>query len=106
MTSMYGTPGPSMYLPAAPAVVETFAASPQVMAAPTVVETIAAPTVVAAAPSYVAAPVVEVVAPAPVVEVVAPAGPVVVFGVPPPTKLTEGLVPPEKVEVERVAYEK
>jgi len=97
MTSMYATPGTSMYMPA------------QTYAAPTVVETVAVPQQFVAAPSYVAAPVV-VAAPsfvaAPVVEVVALAAPVVMFGVPAPVKLTDGLVTPEKIEAERLAYEK
>lgn len=95
MTSMYATPGPSMYMPAA--------ATATAVAAPTVVETVAAPTMVAAqtvaAPSYVAPQVVA----APVVETVV-AGPQ--FGVPQPVSLTAGLVPPAKVEAERLAYEK
>merc|ERR1719181_142294 len=84
----------------APTVVET-------VAAPTVVETVAAPQIVQAAPSYVAAPTV-VKAPsfvaAPVVA--APVVEVIEFPVPVPVKLTEGLVPPEKIEAERLAYEK
>lgn len=92
MTSMYATPGASMYMPAqtyaAPQVVETYAA-----AAPQVIETIAAPQVVVQTPSYVAAPAIV-------------AAPVAVFGMPQPISMTAGLVPPEKIEAERIAYEK
>merc|ERR1740117_41448 len=66
------------------------------MAAPTVVETFAAPQVVE---SYVAAPVV-VQAPSFV------AAPLAVFGMPAPVKMTDGLVTPDKIEAERIAYEK
>merc|ERR1719199_371509 len=60
----------------------SFVAAPQTM--------VAAPTV--AAPSFVAAPVAEVAYPG--------------FAVPAPQSLTQGLVPPAKVEQERVAYER
>jgi len=105
MTSMYATPGPSMYMPAT-----TYQASlpaSTVVAAP-VATTVAAPmtasTVVAAptaTPSYVAAPAMA--APAVVEEVVAGFPP---FAAPAPMSLTAGLVPPEKVEAERLGYEK
>jgi len=99
MTSMYmpQSAGTSMYMPAqtmmaAPTVVETFAA-------PQVVETFAAPQVIVQSPSYVAAPVV-VQAPSFV------AAPLAVFGMPAPVKMTDGLVTPDKIEAERIAYEK
>lgn len=79
MTSMYATPGASMYMPA------TTMAAP-VMAAPvTTVETVAA----TGAPSFVAQPVA-----------------VSAFAVPQPVSLTAGLTEPNKLEAERVAYEK
>lgn len=100
MTSMYATPGASMYMPAA-----TMAA-PVVVQAPatTLVETMAAPAVVQT-PSYVAPPVAQVVetvvaAPA----VATPALPA--FAMPQPTKLTAGLTEPAKLEQEKVAYNK
>merc|ERR1740133_838480 len=99
MTSMYATPGASMYMPAAPTVVETFAApqyaAPQYVAAPSYV---AAPTMV----QTIAAPVVEidqVNAVGQVVErdfvVAAPTVVVAQFGMPAPVKLTDGLVTPD-----------
>jgi len=90
MTSMYATPGASMYTPAAtvaaPAVVETVAAAPVVMNT-------------TQAPSYVAQPVVETVVAAPVVT-----GPQ--FSMPPPVSKTAGMTSPDKLDAERVAYEK
>jgi len=95
MTSMYATPAASMYTPAATtayAAPQTFIGGSTVVAQPT-----------ARAPSYVAAPVM---AAAPVVEeVITPAG-FAAFAVPPPQNLTAGLVPPAKVEAERLGYEK
>jgi len=96
MTSMYATPGASMYMPAAqygaPTMVET-------VAAPAVYETYAAPQyaapqyVTTQAPSYVAAPqMVE--------------AQVAQFNMPAPRKLTEGMTEPAKLDAERVAYEK
>jgi len=82
MTSMYATPAASMYTPATTA-----------YAAPQTFTTVAAPAVV----ETVAAPVVE--------EIVAPAG-FAAFAVPAPQSLTAGLVPPAKVEAERLGYEK
>jgi len=79
MTSMYATPGASMYMPAA---------------APQMVE-YAAPMMTTQAPSYVAAPqqyVQEVAVPA--------------FNMPAPRRLTEGMTEPAKLDAERVAYEK
>lgn len=92
MTSMYATPGASMYMPT------------QTMAAPMAYEYAAAPTMVETVvqtPSYVAAPVQQVIA-APV----AVAAPVSAFGVPQPMKLTTGLADPAKLESEKVAYNK
>lgn len=84
---MYATPGASMYMPAG---TTTIAAAP-------VVETVAAPTVVTQTPSYVAAPqTVEVAA--------TPAMPQ--FGMPVPAKLTTGLVTPDVLEKERIAWNK
>jgi len=96
MTSMYATPSASMYMPAA------------TMAAPTVVETFAAPQqFIQQAPSYVAAPQqVVVAAPRAPSFVAAPVVEVMAFPVPVPLKLTEGLVPPDQIEKERLAYEK
>jgi len=86
MTSMYATPGASMYMPAA------------TMAAPQYVETVAAAPVVMTtqAPSYVAQPVVETIA--------APVGPQ--FSMPAPVSKTAGMTSPDKLDAERVAYEK
>merc|ERR1719335_875291 len=92
MTSMYATPGASMYMPA------TTMAAPVAVQAP-------ATTAVVQTPSYVAPPVaqvVETVAAAPVVAT--PAVPA--FGTPQPAKLTAGLADPAKVEAEKVAYNK
>jgi len=96
MTSMYATPSASMYMPAA------------TMAAPTVVETFVAPQqFIQQAPSYVAAPQqVIVAAPRAPSFVAAPVVEVMAFPVPVPLKLTEGLVPPDQIEKERLAYEK
>jgi len=90
MTSMYATPGASMYMPTT------------TMAAPMAYETVAAPTVVQT-PSYVAAPVI---AAAPQVVETVVAAPTVAFGMPQPTKLTAGLTEPAKLESEKVAYNK
>jgi len=92
MTSMYATPGASMYMPAA-----------QAYAAPTMVETVAAPQYTMAAPSYVAAPQIQYAAQPQVVEYAAP---VAQFMVPAPVNLTAGMVEPAKLDAERVAYEK
>jgi len=90
MTSMYATPGASMYMPAGQA-----SAYGAAYAQPAVVETVAPQAYVTQAPSYVAAPqVVETVV----------AGPQ--FAMPQPRSLTEGLVAPAKLEQERLAYEK
>merc|ERR1711939_132925 len=81
MTSMYATPGPSMYMPTATVPTTTAVAAP--VATTTAV---AAPvSMTTAAPSYVAAPQ---------------------FAMPAPVSLTAGLVEPAKLEAERVAYEK
>merc|ERR1719149_615687 len=88
MTSMYATPGASMYMPAAQ----------QTYAAP-MMETVMAAPVTTMAPSYMLAPVEYVAAPA-VVESVAQ------FNVPPPVSLTAGMQTAEKLDAERVAYEK
>jgi len=87
MTSMYATPGASMYMPAA---------------APQMVE-YAAPMMTTQAPSYVAAPQQYVAAPT-VVEAPVAAGPQ--FNMPAPRRLTEGMTEPAKLDAERVAYEK
>lgn len=73
-----------MYMPAG---TTTIAAAP-------VVETYAAPAVVTQTPSYVAAPAVEMVA--------TPAVPT--FAMPVPAKLTTGLVTPDVLEKERIAW--
>lgn len=99
MTSMYATPGASMYMPsntvAAPmayqAPTTTVMQTPSYVAAPTMVETIAAPQVMYA---QAAPQVVETV-------VAAPA-----FAVPQPMKLTTGLVEPPTLESEKAAYGK
>merc|ERR1719221_543166 len=83
----------------AAAVPATTVAAP--IAASTVVA--AAPTV--AAPSFVTAPQTVVAAPTVVEAVAAPVG-FPGFAVPAPVSLTSGLVPPEKVEAERLGYEK
>lgn len=95
MTSMYATPGASMYMPGTTAAT-TFAP----VAASTV---IAAPT---ATPSYVAAPVMAApqILPQSMVEQTVAGFPA--FAAPAPVSLTQGLVPPEKVEAERLGYEK
>jgi len=88
MTSMYATPGASMYMPSG---TTTMAAAPQYVeyAQPAPVQ------YVTQTPSYVAAPVQQVVEPA------APG-----FGVPAPQKLTTGLPDPAMLEKEKVAYNK
>jgi len=96
MTSMYATPGASMYMPAGQA-----SAYGAAYAQPAMVETMAPQAYVTQAPSYVAAP--QVIAAPQVVETVV-AGPQ--FGMPQPRSLTEGLVAPAKLEQERLAYEK
>jgi hypothetical protein len=83
MTSMYATPGASMYMPATTTTAAPVMAAPAVYAAPQVVAT-------TQSPSFVAAPSV--------------AGPQ--FAVPSPQSLTAGLVEPAKLEAERVAYER
>merc|ERR1719456_677291 len=60
--------------------------------------TTAAP-ITTARPSYVAAPIAAPIAAGP--SFVAPQ-----FGAPAPVSLTQGLVPPQTLETERVAYEK
>jgi len=98
MTSMYATPGASMYMPA-----QTVAAAPMTYAAPQqVVETVAAPQTVYAAPAQMeyAAPQQVVAASAQQLAYAAQ------FTIPAPVSLTQGLVPPDKVEAERLAYEK
>jgi len=99
MTSMYATPGASMYMP------QTTMAAPYAYAAPTMVETMAAPQtmMMTQAPSYVAAPQMMVAAPQ-YVEVAAPAG--IAFNMPAPMKLTQGLVTPDLLNAEKVAYNK
>jgi len=92
MTSMYATPGASMYMPAS-----QYAAAPATYAAP-MVETVGAPQVqyvTTQAPSYVAAPAM-----------VEYAAPVAQFMVPAPVSLTQGMTEPAKLDAERVAYEK
>lgn len=91
MTSMYATPGASMYMPAAQ----------QTIAAP-MVETVMAAPVTTVSPSYVQAPVAVA---APVVETVM-AAPVPQFNVPPPVSKTAGMQSAEQLDAERIAYEK
>jgi len=90
MTSMYATPGASMYMPAA---------------APQMVE-YAAPMMTTQAPSYVAAPQQYVAAPTVVETVAAPVAAGPQFMAPVPRRLTEGMTEPAKLDAERVAYEK
>jgi len=112
MTSMYATPSASMYMPAAtmaaPTVVETFVAPQQfIQQAPSYVAAPQQVIVAAQAPSYVAAPQqVIVAAPRAPSFVAAPVVEIMAFPVPVPLKLTEGLVPPDQIEKERLAYEK
>lgn len=120
MTSMYATPGASMYMPAAAAMPTTTAIPastvvPSSMAvAPAVQRMVSAPVTtgtqrmvsapittaaasylppVAQAPSFVPAPV----------GMATPAAP---FAVPAPVSLTAGLATPSKVEAEKAAYDK
>jgi len=99
MTSMYATPGASMYMPTTTMAAPVAYEASMYTAAPTMVDAgsvmYAAPTMVQT-PSYVAAPVQQVVA--------APTGPQ--FAMPQPTKLTTGLTEPAKLEAEKVAYGK
>lgn len=94
MTSMYATPGASMYMPATTVAANTVPGT-----------TVAAPAVTTQAASYVAAPVaapvVETVAAAPQPQVVLPQ-----FATPQPAKLTAGMVTPQALESEKVAYGK
>jgi hypothetical protein len=100
MTSMYANPqAASMYAsPAAYQQPSIYTAAPQTFVAPATSTIVAQPT--ARAPSYVAAPVQQYVE-----EVIAPVG-YPGFAVAAPQSLTAGLVPPAKVEAERLGYEK
>merc|ERR1719473_1132118 len=95
-------PGTSMYMPAA---TMTAAVPATTLAAPIAASTVVAATPTVAAPSFVAAPQTMVAAPAMVETVAAPVG-FPGFAVPAPVSLTAGLVPPEKIEAERLGYEK
>jgi len=87
MTSMYASPSASMFMPAT-----TTVAQPQYVQQQ--------PQYVQQQPQYVQQQVYA----APAVQPNLQGG--FVYDGPAPTKLTEGLVPPAKVEIERIAYEK
>jgi len=99
MTSMYATPGASMYQQA-PSMYQQ--AAPQyVQAAPQVEYVQAAPQYTTVAPSYVQAPQVYAG-----YETYAAPAQSTGFMVAEPVKLTAGMVEPAKLDAERVAYEK
>jgi len=106
MTSMYANTA-SIYAPAATVGTTTLAAPATTYAAP--YQQFAAPVTTVGAPSFVAAPQVVgapvAAAPAVVETVAAPVG-FPAFALQAPVSLVAGLVPPEKVEAERLGYEK